>query len=151
LRLTQVSGQPDRNLYIFRQPRFAILPKLWQQGVEKEIAMQMVHDSLAKLHVRHREQAAFLDLRTGSVHRQLGGHHWRLNNHSRNTETDNQISQVIIKRTVPWLMEISDVIRIPDPNFRSQFLGSEFVNLFWLFPDNQMDERRTNRYEKPDS
>jgi hypothetical protein len=44
-----------------------------------------------------------------------------------------------------------DVLKIADRNFRSQFLGSEFVNIFWLFPDNQMDKRRTDRDENHDS
>jgi hypothetical protein len=44
-----------------------------------------------------------------------------------------------------------DVLKIADRNFRSQVLDSEFANIFWLFSDNQMDERRTDRYENPDS
>jgi hypothetical protein len=45
----------------------------------------------------------------------------------------------------------TDLLKIADGNFRFQLLGSEFMNLFWLFPDNQMDERRTDRYENSDS
>jgi hypothetical protein len=54
-------------------------------------------------------------------------------------------------RSKPIIAITPDVLKIADRKFRSQFLGSEFVNIFWLFPDDQMDERRTDRYENPDS